>query len=473
MPAGLDIMLVHQDSPLHYRVLCDLTVTRTVPACLALASAMTSPVRVLLTGAAGFVGTAIAQALHEQHPEWTLILTDIRHPSNPPIQATFIPADITSLSACNSLIRSARPDIVIHTAGVVPPLAHRYCPGREVSAQVFRVNVDGTRNLLAAAKAPSHAEIRTKVKGFVYTSSCTVLTDATSPSIDYPNYSESHPLPARHHVYGASKAKAEALVLAANEGDGEFKTTALRPSVVFGPGDTALVPTLHACIAKGETPFVIGDGCNLYDFAYVGNVADAHVLAVENLLAHASANADVEAKAVAAAADGGASAANKHAAVANTEARETARPGRAAAAVAETGHAPIPPPPAVSPPKPRSATSAAGLAINITNTTPIPFRAFQLAVWAEFGHVPPYNITLPRSIAWLAGAAAEVVGWVSGADTTLCRGSVEDAVGVRYADCKRARDVLGFVPRVGMEEGVRRACLVCHCFLCERRGLEG
>ena len=61
-------------------------------------------------------------------------------------------------------------------------------------------------------------------------------------------------------------------------------TCALRPSVLFGPGDYQLIPSVHACIAKGEMPFVVGDGETLWDVTYVGNVADAHVLAVENLL---------------------------------------------------------------------------------------------------------------------------------------------------------------------------------------------
>lgn len=64
----------------------------------------------------------------------------------------------------------------------------------------------------------------------------------------------------------------------------KLATCSLRPSVVFGPGDPQVIPSLYACIAKGETPFIIGEGLNMWDVTYVGNVADAHVLAVENLL---------------------------------------------------------------------------------------------------------------------------------------------------------------------------------------------
>jgi sterol-4alpha-carboxylate 3-dehydrogenase (decarboxylating) len=90
-------------------------------------------------------------------------------------------------------------------------------------------------------------------------------------------------------------------VLAANVES--FATCALRPSVVFGPGEYQFNPSLYACISKGETPFIIGDGLNLWDVtcgfpdqylttiewvltigSYVDNVADARVLAVDNLL---------------------------------------------------------------------------------------------------------------------------------------------------------------------------------------------
>ena len=61
-------------------------------------------------------------------------------------------------------------------------------------------------------------------------------------------------------------------------------TCSLRPSTILGQEDYQLVPSIHACIDKGETPFIIGSGDNLYDFTFVDNVAHAHVLAAENLL---------------------------------------------------------------------------------------------------------------------------------------------------------------------------------------------
>ncbi|KAL8922924.1 MAG: hypothetical protein Q9208_004886 [Pyrenodesmia sp. 3 TL-2023] len=189
-------------------------------------------------------------------------------------------------------------------------------------------------------------------------------------------------------VDSVAKATAEALVLAASDDD--MSTCALRPSVVFGPGDPQLVPSLHACIEKGETPFGIGDGLNMWDVTYVANVADAHLLAVENLLL--------------------------------------------------TG-------------------TAAGQAIFISNEQPLPFRDFCLAVWKEFGHLPPFEVRIPERLAMFAGWVAECASWITGSAATLSRGSVMDACQVRYCTGMGAREILGYKPRVGIEEGLRISCL--------------
>ena len=173
--------------------------------------------------------------------------------------------------------------------------------------------------------------------------------------------------------------------------DEKLATCALRPSVILGPGDYQLIPAIHACIAKGETPFVVGNGENLWDVTYVGNVADAHVLAVENLL---------------------------------------------------------------------STRTAAGEAIFISNEEPIPFRDFCLEVWKSFGHYPPYEVHVPVSLASFAGYVAEVTTWIAGTPATLSRGSVLDACGTRYCSGEKARRLLGYKPRVGIEEGIRISCMV-------------
>lgn len=168
-------------------------------------------------------------------------------------------------------------------------------------------------------------------------------------------------------------------------------TCSLRPSVLCGPGEPHLVPAIHACIAKHETRFIIGDGLNLWDITHVSNIADAHVLAVENLM---------------------------------------------------------------------TCRTAAGQAFFIQNNEPITFRDLCLAIWAHFGHVPPFEVRVPEAIAYLAGLVCEMTTWAIGTTTTLSRGSVRDACAVRYASGKKAKEILGYEARIGIEEGIRLSCEV-------------
>lgn len=102
--------------------------------------------------------------------------------------------------------------------------------------------------------------------------------------------------------------------------------------------------------------------------------------------------------------------------------------------------------------------TAAGEAISITNEQPIPFRDFCLAVWREFGHFPLFEIHIPRIIAAFFGLLADLITRVTGTATTLSYGSVNDAVSVRYCNGEKARRLLGYSPRVGLEEGIRMSC---------------
>ena len=163
--------------------------------------------------------------------------------------------------------------------------------------------------------------------------------------------------------------------------------------MLCGPGDYQLIPSIHACIAKGETPFIVGDGENLWDVTYVGNIADAHVLATENLL---------------------------------------------------------------------SSKTAAGEAFFVQNNEPISFRDFSLAVWAHFGHFPAYEMTIPKGFAWMLGFLAECYTWFTGTPSTLSRGSVKDACSMRYASGAKAKRILGYEARIGIEEGIRLSCEVSY-----------
>lgn len=133
--------------------------------------------------------------------------------------------------------------------------------------EVWRVNVDGTRNLLDAAVAAG-------ARRFVLVSTESVLLDGRSLE----QVNETMPVPTDGHLspYAASKAAAERLVL----GTEDIEAVAVRPRLVWGPGDTTWLPGLVAKVESGVFRWVDG-GRHLGSTCHVHNLVEALVLAAE------------------------------------------------------------------------------------------------------------------------------------------------------------------------------------------------
>jgi nucleoside-diphosphate-sugar epimerase len=98
---------------------------------------------------------------------------------------------------------------------------------------------------------------------------------------DLNGVNETQRVPARAPTpYLATKAIAERHVLAANASD--FASVALRPHLLWGPGETTLLPRL-ASLANAGTLRLFGEAGKKIDSCYVDNAADAHVAALERL----------------------------------------------------------------------------------------------------------------------------------------------------------------------------------------------
>ena len=234
-------------------------------------------VDVLVTGASGFLGGGIVKGIAREHPDWNICGLDLKNPS-PEITKLlrqFIQADIVSSASVTNAFVDYTPDIVIHTAGIVPARKDRYSTSKKQWEKVKAINYHGTKHVLDAAMASG-------CKRFVYTSSVTVVIDHMAH--DYYYMSESAPTGLATLHYGKSKGMAEEYVLDPKHREKGLVACALRPSPIIGPDDTATIGLMYDLIAKGETNFVVGDGNNLYDFMYIDNAVDAHILAAENLL---------------------------------------------------------------------------------------------------------------------------------------------------------------------------------------------
>eukprot|EP01104_Vermistella_antarctica_P011758 TRINITY_DN331_c1_g3_i1.p1 TRINITY_DN331_c1_g3~~TRINITY_DN331_c1_g3_i1.p1 ORF type:complete len:353 (-),score=62.54 TRINITY_DN331_c1_g3_i1:358-1416(-) len=214
----------------------------------------------LVVGGCGFLGRYIVEQLLETRgDDVTVRVFDLRKTfDNDAVD--FVTGDL-----CNpSDLRVALQDVsvVYHTAS---PTHGR---GR---ALYYRVNVDGTNNLIEMCK-------QCGVPKLVFTSSASVVFDGS----DIKGGDESLPYCPRHiDPYNETKELAECAVLDANSN--KLRTVALRPSGIFGPRDVQAWAGMIEAAKKNKTSFMIGDGSNMCDFTYVMNVAHAHVIAADRL----------------------------------------------------------------------------------------------------------------------------------------------------------------------------------------------
>ena len=132
----------------------------------------------------------------------------------------------------------------------------------------YKVNVIGTRNVIEACT-------KHNVSILVYTSSPSVIADGT----DARGIDESKPYPVNHAAhYPATKAQAEKLVLMQKD----LKVVSLRPHLIWGPGDTHLVPMILQRAKAGKLT-QIGKGTNVVDVCFIDDCVQAHICAYNKL----------------------------------------------------------------------------------------------------------------------------------------------------------------------------------------------
>jgi nucleoside-diphosphate-sugar epimerase len=219
--------------------------------------------RILVTGGAGFLGQAMQRELLEAGVA-ELRLFDLRFSDGePPPGVERITGDVCAYDQV--LAAATGMDAVIHSASLVDW-------GQTTPEHLAEVNVGGAENAVRAAREAG-------VRALVYTSTMDVVC-GVDPVVDA---DETMPFPARFtNDYARTKALAEQHVLEAN--DAELRTCALRPCGMFGEGDPYHVENVLRIVKDGGLPVRPGDGSARFQHVYVGNVAHAHRLAVQNLL---------------------------------------------------------------------------------------------------------------------------------------------------------------------------------------------
>lgn len=217
--------------------------------------------KVLVTGGSGFLGKALCRALLAQGDD----VTSLQRHHSAELEGLGVRQVLGALDDAGKVSEGLNGvDAVIHNAAMAS--------GWGAWEDYYRTNVTGTKCLLQACRASN-------IRRFVYTSTPSVVhagRDAVAGG------NESNTPYGRHFSahYPHTKMLAERAVLTAN--DPALATVALRPRLIWGPGDTQLLPRLVERAKAGRLRF-IGDGNNRMDCTYIDNVVDAHLLALARI----------------------------------------------------------------------------------------------------------------------------------------------------------------------------------------------
>lgn len=236
---------------------------------------------VLLTGGAGYIGAATAEALLADGHR-VVILDDLSsgHTDTIPNEASFKTGSYGETDKMEELLRDARIDVIVH-CGAKSIVAE----GEEHPDRYFANNVQASLNLLNAA-------CNVGVRRMVFSSSAAVYGAPTSSTIN-----EATPL-APVNTYGATKVAFE-LALRSFADANEMRSLSLRYFNVAGSTErvrerhdpeTHLLPRLIRAAESGEPFSIYGndyatpDGSALRDYVHVADVAAANLAAVNHLL---------------------------------------------------------------------------------------------------------------------------------------------------------------------------------------------
>jgi UDP-glucose 4-epimerase len=224
--------------------------------------------KILLTGAAGFIGSWVADAYIKEGHE-VLILDNLSSgkKENIPADALFIEGDIRDENIVRSIFADFRPDIVNHHAAQIDVRKSVEDPAYDAS-----VNIIGTLRLLESS-------VRGGVKRFMFASTGGAIYGEPE---NIPADEKTPPMPIS--PYGTSKYAVEKY-LEYYRHVYSLEYVALRYANVYGPrqnphGEAGVVAIFCSRILSGKPCIVFGDGAQTRDYVYVGDVARANLSAL-------------------------------------------------------------------------------------------------------------------------------------------------------------------------------------------------
>ena len=223
--------------------------------------------KILVTGGGGFLGQALCRGLVERGHEVSSFNRG-RYPALDALGVRQLQGDLADRAAVLAAFADGF-DTVFHNAAKA---------GAWGSYQsYYSANVVGTNNVVEACRTHGIGKL-------VHTSTPSVTHRATHPveggTAETVPYGEGFKAP-----YAATKTIAEKAVLAAS--DANLAVVALRPRLIWGPGDAQILPRLVERARAGRLR-IVGSGDNKVDTTYIDNAAQAHFDAFEHLASGAA-----------------------------------------------------------------------------------------------------------------------------------------------------------------------------------------
>jgi nucleoside-diphosphate-sugar epimerase len=318
--------------------------------------------RILVTGATGFLGGAVVHTLAAHGHR--VLATGRNRASGGRLSAAgirFESADLRDVSAVRNLCEGM--EAVVHCAALSSPWGP--------ASAFVRSNVEATDAVIAACHARG-------VRHLVHVSTPSLYMDGRDRELVH----EDDVLPPPINHYAATKRVCEEHVRGASSRG--LESIILRPRAIFGPGDATIFPRVLRALETGRLP-MIGDGNNRVDLTYIDNAVQAVVCALG------------------------------------------------------------------------APSHAWGLTYNISNGEPV--LLWDVLRWlCDELELPRPRGRLPRWAGHLLGGALESFHrvWRPSAEPKLTRYSVQVLACTMTLDIRRAREHLGYVPRVSVQQGLER-----------------
>lgn len=216
--------------------------------------------KILITGASGFIGSFIVEeAIRQGFETWAAVRRSSSKDYLQDPRIHFIELDLSSESKLVEQLQNCSFDYVVHAAGATKCLN---------KADFARINTEGTKNLVTALRI-----LQMPIQRFVFISSLSIM-GAIREKLPYQEICETD-TPQPNTAYGKSKLQAEQWL----DTQKDFPYVILRPTGVYGPREKDYF--LQFKSIKGHTDFAVGHQRQDITFVYVSDVIQAVFLALE------------------------------------------------------------------------------------------------------------------------------------------------------------------------------------------------